>query len=277
MPTSPDFLAEPTRLMRKAESMPCALCDSKEALMCSTCEEAAFCIKDCQAEGERIHKILCRIKEQYVHSNPQPNDSSYLALYFPIDGTGPEFYWSNHRLKVHTNEATGQIAKMDLLSVDGEEVTSGNIDITHNLATKNRLAKPLTFTLRDCRGTDGSKANLSILEMTQGDQRGLWAGPAVLYRWQDHISTADLTYFATFLKTAKDKACSLKHALRVNELEDVEKSRPDLFTAVKEKIAAGKKERKGANAAEENNEVEVEGSMPIPKRVQLRLVHKWKD
>ena len=110
--------------------------------------------------------------------------------------------------------------------------------------------------------------------MTQGDQRGLWAGPAVLHRWQDHISTADLTYFATFLKSAKDKTGSLKHALQVNDLEHVQKTRPELFRAVTEKIAAGKEERKAANAAEQNDAVEVEGSMAIPKRVQLRLVHK---
>ncbi|KAK0111658.1 hypothetical protein ONS95_002003 [Cadophora gregata] len=266
------FFIEQSRLAVTMSSMPCALCDSKEATLCPTCEDAAFCTKHCQAEGEWIHKFLCAIKDEWGRSNPRPNEDSYIAIYFPVDGTGPEFYWSNHRLKVQKNELTGTLERSDLLSVDSDEVNSGNIEITHNLVTKNKLPYPLTFTLRDCRGVDGSTVNLSILEMTQGDQRGLWAGPAVLYRFKDHISIADLTYFATCLKTFKDPAGSLNHAFQLNKLENVEKSRPELFAAVKGKVAAKMYARKVANASPENSEVEVVKPKETPQKVRIRLV-----
>ncbi|KAH7386478.1 hypothetical protein BKA64DRAFT_759175 [Cadophora sp. MPI-SDFR-AT-0126] len=272
-----DFFTELARLAGTANTMPCAVCDSKEAQICATCEDAAFCTKDCQAKGERIHKLLCAIKEEWGDSNPRPDEDSYIALYFPVDGTGPQFYWSNHRLKVQTNDTTGVIEKVDLLSIDNDEVTSGDIEITHNFSTRNKLPHPLTFTVRDCRGTDGSTANLSILELTQGDQCGFWAGPAVLYRWQDHISNADLTYFAAFLKTYKDTAGSLKHALRANELEHVEDSRPELFNTIKENIAAAKDERKCARVTPENSEDELEEPKETPRRIRLRLVLKGGD
>ncbi|PVH77785.1 hypothetical protein DL98DRAFT_534545 [Cadophora sp. DSE1049] len=267
-----DFFTEQSRLVRIMNSDTCALCDNKEAKLCSTCEDTAFCAEGCQAEGERIHKILCAAKGEWRRSTPRPDEDSFIAIYFPVDGTGPEFYWSNHRLMVQTNETTGLVEKSDLLSIDNDEVTSRDTEITHNLATKNKLSNPLTITVRDYRGGDGSTVNLSILEMTQGDQRGLWAGPAVLYRWQDHISNTDLAYFAAFLKTAKDTAGSLKHALRINELDHVEKTRPELFKVVKEKIAAGKEARKAANATAENSEFELEVPKETPRKIRVHFV-----
>lgn len=218
----------------------CEICGSRAGIICTDCEDACFCEGSCRAKGERIHNLVCTELEKWGYATPRPDEQSYIAISLPVDGTGPEFYWSKGRYKVQTNETTRVVEKIDLLSVNGDEVMSGNVEITHNLATKKKLPHPFTFSMRDRRGIDGSTVNLSILEMTRGDQRGLWAGPAVLHRNKEHISLSDLTYFATFLDTFKDEAGLLKHALRVDGLRDVEMTRPGIFNEVKESARSRK-------------------------------------
>ncbi|KAH9214304.1 hypothetical protein DL95DRAFT_504214 [Leptodontidium sp. 2 PMI_412] len=236
-------------------SLACALCDSKDAVLC-ICKEAAFCEPGCRAKCLRVHNLLCVEMNRWGFATPRPDDKSYIGIYFPVDGTGPELYWSKNRFKIQKNETTGLVEEIDLLSVDDDEVTSGEVQINCNVATKNELPVPLILSVRDARGCDGSQVNLSILEMTRGDQRGVWAGPAILFCQNEHISIADLTYFSSFLKTFRDKAGSLKHALRVGELAHVQLERPGLFAEVKEMAKIRKEARDTASGPSASPEFE---------------------
>ncbi|CZT53353.1 uncharacterized protein RSE6_14850 [Rhynchosporium secalis] len=226
------------------EPLTCALCDSEDAVLCTLCKDTAFCARGCNVTGERIHKLLCPEIERWGQSTARPTEDSYIGILFPENGTSPEFYWSQGRYKLHTNEITGLVERIDLLSVNGKEVTSGDIEIACNLATKNEIPIPFIFSMRDRRVSDGSSVNLSILEMTRGDQRGVWAGPAVIYCRNEHVCLADLTFFTTFLEFYRDKAGSLKHAIRVGELSHVESGRPQLFNEVRQFAQVRKQARK---------------------------------
>ncbi|KAH7317864.1 hypothetical protein BKA65DRAFT_570398 [Rhexocercosporidium sp. MPI-PUGE-AT-0058] len=256
-------------IMNKLNKLTCALCDSEDAVPC-TCKSAAFCQASCEAECKRVHNLLCEKLNRWGWETPRPAEDCFIGIYYPVDGTEPELYWSRGRLKVQKSETTGMLEEIDLLSVDEDEVISGDVEINCNVATKSAIPVPLNFVVRDTRGIDGSQVNLSILETTRGDQRGLWAGPAVLFCHNEHVSLADLTYFTNFIKMFRDKEGSLKHALRVGQLSHVEITRPDLFNAVKEMAGIRKEARDAASGPSASPELENRG---IKKKPIVTLKH----
>lgn len=68
----------------------CPTCTEAVKLTCDTCHGVSYCSEECQETDWPAHKLLCNT---YKDFQERPNENMRRTIYFPPDGSKPEFVW----------------------------------------------------------------------------------------------------------------------------------------------------------------------------------------
>jgi hypothetical protein len=117
-------------------------------------------------------------------------------------------------------------------------VNARGFDINRNYLKKFKLMYPVVLHMRDAFNFDGSRPNLTLVEVTHEQLRMGWKGPLVVYS-KDSFYSSDcqditLSDFRTFLDFCKKYEASggLSDFLRTNNFLELELTNPGLFNSL---------------------------------------------
>ncbi|KAE9370875.1 hypothetical protein N431DRAFT_412639 [Stipitochalara longipes BDJ] len=226
----------------------CCVCNASNSTLCSVCQSVAYCSDKCKQDDARTHKLLCKVFAAF-DTKKRPTTGAVLALYFPILPYGekglaaPEIIWIDpeHEMHIVQKNSDGTIEYIDPLTYNTVEAeftrdTSSPVEersqeISSNYFAKFNLEHTIVLHMRSAFNFDGSRPNITLVEVTREKLHMIWKGPLVLYskgRSNRDITVSD---FRTFLDFCKVYQCSggLTDALRTNNYIELELTNPVLF------------------------------------------------
>jgi hypothetical protein len=223
--------------------MRCCVCNASAFSKCITCDSAPYCSPACTTKDEPTHSLLCQPFVEFIRKTPRPSPSAKLALYFPIFEPGnkgqiPQFIWHENLIKVPRDTAAGAL-------LGDDKHNPKDIFIDHNWDTGARLDHAVILHLRHAFQFDGSRANMSLVETTQGEMMMNWRGPLLVYAKPDahytmdqDITLGDFRAFLDYVKTYPSSGRLGPH-LKANLLLELEVTNPTLWNSLLLKHSVG--------------------------------------
>jgi hypothetical protein len=182
--------------------------------------------------------LLCKNFASFVATSPRPCPSTITALYFPILIYGqkglsaPKVVWINpkHHMQIIKQKKDGSIEYTDAFKHDALEASCALVrNMSRPVAARERIIEmrlypkksvieePIALYMRDAWNSDGSRANLTIVEATLGDLHHGWKGPLILYSTMHRdIMLSNFHAFIEFCKVFKIAKKGLSEFLRTN-------------------------------------------------------------
>jgi hypothetical protein len=203
--------------------------------------------------------LLCKDFATFVKASPRLCPTAILALYLPILTYGqkglaaPKIVWIDpeHEMHIVERKPDDTLEYIDPLKHDPIEaeftqprnmsipVNARGFDINRNYFKKFKLMYPVVLHMRDAFNFDGSRPNITLVEVTKEQLRMQWKGPLVVYSKDAFHSSAcqDITLsdFRTFLDFCKKYDVSgggLSDSLRLNNYLELELTNPGLFNSL---------------------------------------------
>jgi hypothetical protein len=208
-------------------------------------------------DDEHTHTLLCASFAAF--NKVRPTKTAVLALYFPITTYGekglsaPKIVWVDPQHEMHMVERKtgGSIKYTDPLKYDPVEleftdqpnlsnpVGGSDFNIYKNYAKNFTLIHPIVLYARDAFNFDGSRPNLTLIEIAREQLRFGWYGPLILYSMyssessecQD-VTLSDLRSFLDFCKVYESSAGGLMDSFRTNNFIELEMTNPSLFATM---------------------------------------------
>lgn len=235
-------------------SLRCTVCDKHGAAISKgcVCRSTAYCSKQCQDKDEAIHNILCKNYAEMKNIKERPTPTAVIAIYFPLQGihckaTDPELIWfeRTEAMKVEIDKVTGKVVRTPCL---GKDIPKPAETVFHrNMVENFQIDHTLCVTYRQAMRWEainvGSRINLSIVEITNGDVQDLWKGPVVLCsltgtdtmkgegKIQD-VKVADLRTAIDFFTKYMNDADIINDALMAAAFWELELSNPKIFNSM---------------------------------------------
>jgi hypothetical protein len=236
----------------------CCVCNKTGAAACSACKSAFYCSDNCMKDDERTHTLLCASFAAF--NKTRPTETAVLALYFPITTYGekglsaPKIVWvdTQHEMHIVERKADGSIKYTDPLEYDPVEleftlpeylsnpVLATDFDIYQNYAKHFTLMHPVILRARDAFSFDGSRPNLTLIEIAREQLRFEWNGPLILYSKKNFsessecqdVTLSDFRSLLDFCKVYENSAGGLMDAFRTGMLVELEMTNPSLFVTM---------------------------------------------
>ncbi|PMD46708.1 hypothetical protein L207DRAFT_577554 [Hyaloscypha variabilis F] len=236
----------------------CCVCNAPRAIACSSCKSAYYCGSNCQKNDWRTHKLLCRAFATF-DKEKRPIQEAVLALYFPILKMGekglsaPQMIWINPEHEsgeMHIVELNpdGTFKHTDPLKHDEFEarntqarnmstpVHARDLEIQSNYKRKFQIDHMVVLHMRCAFNFDGSRVNITLVEVMREQLRMRWKGPLVFYaKSAGHnslcrdVTLSDFRTLLDFFKKYQSSAGGLTDALRTNNYLELEVTNQDLF------------------------------------------------
>ncbi|KAI1269330.1 hypothetical protein F5Y18DRAFT_422285 [Xylariaceae sp. FL1019] len=167
----------------------CLMCDKAPAALCTQCNSACYCSKECQRADWPIHKILCKTFGGFDMST-RPSKDHYLCVLFP-EQEKPKLVWVHCPLEPADSEDGHENTNLydQLLEfydhLGGFKHMGQMVHFDTDNVLKRRMKKVVGIVCREKFTFDGSLPNRSIeaLKATNARQAGTtrWAGPVLGY------------------------------------------------------------------------------------------------
>ncbi len=240
------------------ENTQCCVCNKHGATACSTCNSASYCSDSCKKDDERTHTLLCASFAAF--NETRPTKTAVLALYFPLTPYGekglsaPKIVWVDpyHEMHIVERSTGGGLKYTDPLAYDPVEieviqpenssvpVLGCDFDICQNYAKDFTLMHPVVLYVRNAFDSDGSRPNLTLVEIAREQLYFGWKGPLILYSKENVSESSEcqdvtLSDFRSFLDFCKVYGCSsgdMRDSLRTNNFIELESTNPSLFASM---------------------------------------------
>ena len=209
-------------------------------------------------DDERTHTLLCASFAAFKKT--RPTKTAVLALYFPITTYGekglsaPKIVWVDpqHEMHIVERKTDGTVEYIDPLRHDPFElrftqprnlstpVEARGFDINQNYSKEFHLLYPVVLHMRKAFNFDGSRPNLTLIEVSREQLQNKWKGPLILYSKKTFSSSSGcrdvtLSDFRTLLDFCKVYGRSeggLGSCLLANNFIEVEMTNPSLFATM---------------------------------------------
>lgn len=174
---------EPTTSINEAEAdrpmtpKSCIWCGNEDTEICKGCQDARYCSKQCQKKDWPVHKLVC---SKFAAARDSPGDNYYRCLYFPTDGSGPNFVW----LHFETVLAWSPEAKALL-----DNVNFAGSGATMDTGLGRELGYNLNICYRSAFLGDGSLTNKSIAKLAGVMNSDRFRGPFLVL---GHVDDFDI-------------------------------------------------------------------------------------
>jgi hypothetical protein len=198
------------------DQLKCTVCNAREASACPICKSAAYCTETCKQKDERLHKMICQDFATFTIRSPKPSEDAVLAILLDSESSVPRLIW-----------VAGRTERNMKIVVEGEEFNKPimhdylgpgkprpeRISFTSHKDPNFSLDHTVAFDYRDSFFYDGSKTNLCVATMCDGQYRHRWCGQMVVVSWpglksssryyQD-VTAADLSYVTDYFRRYGD-------------------------------------------------------------------------
>lgn len=150
----------------------CLACGKPSSLKCGGCNDAQYCNQACQRSEWRSHKIIC---SKFRDCAPQPAENMRRVIFFPPNGTEPEFRW----LAVDDTYKYEGLQSVDkkLVGVKGPATKY----IVNNMSTQAWLSHHVYMLFDADLGGHNTTPNRAITNATRGRLGRYWYGPIMAY------------------------------------------------------------------------------------------------
>ncbi|KAL8733144.1 MAG: hypothetical protein Q9166_002336 [cf. Caloplaca sp. 2 TL-2023] len=157
----------------------CANCLSVATEHCKRCKSSWYCSRECQSADWIYHRFLCR---QFSDFKDRPDSTCVRAIFFPENDRNPRFVWLKQKEEALDLDYVDEKFEVEELLGISEEETIEQQYVMRS-TRRNRWTekdKARMYLLDRKRAlADGSKPNVSIGTVTQGNFHFSWRGPVV--------------------------------------------------------------------------------------------------